>query len=249
MKDQKVGIIVQARMGSSRLPGKVLKTLSQEETVLDVLIKRLKLSKRVDEIIIATTKKKGDSLIIDVAKSHNVSFFLGSENNVLERHYQAAEKFNLDIIIRITSDCPFVDPKVLDDMIIFYLDNEYEFIRNRNLENTTNFAHGFDTEIFSFVILKKIYLKATTDMEKEHVTYYVTIHLDEFNMFYYNLEDLKKFDDLRLTIDYKEDFIFCKEIYKKLIEKGKPINFSVYDILDIIEENQELMNINKKYNK
>ena len=112
-------------MGSSRLPGKVLTHLDKNERVLDLLIKRLKLSKYLDLVIIATTPNIKDLLIIDVAKAHNVSYFVGSENNVLKRYYEAAKKFELDIVIRVTSDCPFVDPQILDDMIDFYIKNKY----------------------------------------------------------------------------------------------------------------------------
>ena len=123
MKVQKVGIIIQARMGSTRLPGKILKFLDKDEKVLDVLIKRMKLCKQVDEIIIATTPDKQNSQIIEVAKTHNVSYFIGSEKNVLKRYYKCAKENTIDVVLRITSDCPFVDPKIVDDMIDFYLHN------------------------------------------------------------------------------------------------------------------------------
>jgi len=247
MKAKKVGIVIQARMGSTRLPGKVLKFLGEGEKVLDVLIKRVKLCKKVDDIIIATTPDKRNSLIIDVAKTHNVSYFIGSEENVLERYYKSAKEHNLDIVIRITSDCPFVDPKIVDDMIDFYLLNNYDYIKN--IHETSNFPRGFDVEIFSLDVLEKVYSLAKNKKEKEHVTYYISTHPEDFNIFCYNIENLKKFDKLRLTIDEEEDLILCIEVFKKLKEKGKSINFSIYDILEIIENNPELMNINEQINQ
>ena len=243
MKAKKVGIIIQARMGSTRLPGKVLKLLDKDEKVLDVLIKRMKLCKKVDEIIIATTPDKQNSLIIDVTKTHNVSYFIGSEENVLERYYKSAKEHNLDIVIRITSDCPFVDPKIVDDMINFYLHNNYNYIKN--IHETSNFPRGLDVEIFSLDVLENVYSLAKNKLEKEHVTYYIYTHPEDFNIFYYNIENLKKFDKLRLTIDEEEDLILCIEVFKKLKEKGKSLDFSLYDILEIIENNPELMDINK----
>lgn len=243
MKVKKVGIIIQARMGSTRLPGKVLKLLDKDEKVLDVLIKRMKLCKKVDEIIIATTPNKQNSLIIDVTKTYNVSYFIGSEENVLERYYEAAKQYNLDIIIRITSDCPFVDPKLMDEMIIFYKNNNFDYVRN--VDQSTNFVRGFEIEIFGFNVLEKIFSLAEKDLEREHVTYYIYTHPEMFTLYSYNLNHLKKFDNLRLTIDEKDDLIMCREVYKKLKEKGKSIDFSVFDIYEIIEENPELMDINK----
>ncbi|MFX1277579.1 MAG: cytidylyltransferase domain-containing protein, partial [Promethearchaeota archaeon] len=197
MIDKKVGVIVQARMGSTRLPDKVLKLLYEDNTVLDILIKRLKLSKNVDEIIIATTPDNRNHTIINVAKENGVSSFIGDEENVLLRYYSAAKKFNLDIVIRITSDCPFIDPIILDDMISFYLAHNYDYIRN--VDESTNFSRGFEIEIFSFKVLEQVFSYAITKPEKEHVTYYIYTHPELFSIFSYDLENLKKFDNLRLT--------------------------------------------------
>lgn len=241
--EKRVGMIVQARMGSTRLPGKVLQPLDNSNTVLDLLIKRLKLSKNVDEIIIATTPDEKNSLIIEIARSHNISYFIGSEENVLERYYLCAKQFKLNVIIRITSDCPFVDPVVVDNMIEFYQNNNYDYVKNR--DNSTNFPVGFDVEIFSIKILRKVYDLAKTTPEKEHVTFYIYTHPERFSIFSYNLKNLKKFDDLRLTIDEEDDLQMCREVYKILKGIGKPIDFSIFDIINIIEKNPELMNINK----
>ena len=243
MVSPKIGVIVQARIGSTRLPGKILMELGKNESVLDVLIQRLKLSKQVDVIIIATGSPKRNSSIINVAKSFNVQFFIGSEENVLERYYEAAKQYNLDIIIRVTSDCPFVDPKLMDEMIIFYKNNNFDYVRN--VDQSTNFARGFEIEIFSFNVLEKVFSLAEKDPEREHVTYFIYNHTEIFTIYSYNFDNLKKFDNLRLTIDEKDDLLMCREVYKKLKEKGKSIDFSVFDIYEIIEENPELMDINK----
>jgi len=243
MKSENVGAIIQARMGSTRLPGKILKELDKNETVLDVLINRLKICKQIDKIIIATTPDEKNNAIIDVAKKNNVSWFVGDEDYVLKRYYDCAEEHKLDIIIRITSDCPFVDPYIADDMILFFKKNKYDYIRN--VDETTNFSRGFEIEIFKFEVLKKVFSLAKTEPEKEHVTYFIYTNPEMFTLYSFNLENLKKFDDLRLTIDYEEDLMMCREVYKKLKEKDKSIRFSVFDIYEIIEENPELMNINK----
>ena len=243
MSSKKIGIIVQARIGSTGLSGKVLKKLDNNVTVLDLLIKRLKLCKKVDEIILVTSTDKKNQAIIEKAESYNISWFVGDEENVLKRYYKAAEKYILNIIIRITSDCPFVDPKILDNMILFYKNNDYDYLRN--VDETTNFTRGFEIEIFSFDVLKKIFTLAKTKPEKEHVTYFIYTHPKMFKMSSYNLKNLKKFENLRLTIDEKDDLAMCREIYKRLMEKGKSIDFSIFDIVEIVEENPDIMNINK----
>jgi len=243
MTYKKVGAIVQARMGSTRLPGKVLKNLSKNYSVLGLLIERLKISKELDKIIIATTSNENNKAIIEEVKKYNVDWYIGDEENVLKRYYDAAKKYKLNIIIRITSDCPFVDPKILDDMIKFYKLNSYDYIRN--VDETTNFSRGFEIEIFNFEALEKAFKNAKSKPEKEHVTYYLYTHPEEFSVFSYNIEDLEKFDDLRLTIDEKDDLEMCREVCKNLFENSKSIDFSIYDILDIIKKNPELMNVNK----
>lgn len=243
MTIKKVGAIVQARMNSTRLPGKVLKKLSKIDSVLGVLIKRLKTCKELDNIIIATTPDEKNKAIIEEVKNYNVDWYVGDEENVLKRYYEAAKKYTLNIIIRITSDCPFIDPKILDDMIRFYKLNNYDYIRN--VDETTNFSRGFEIEIFNFEVLKEIFSRAKIKSEKEHVTYYIYTHPEKFTMYSYNIENLKKFENLRLTIDEEDDLLICREVYKKLIEKGKNYDFSIYDIIELIEKNPSLMDINK----
>lgn len=239
----KVGIIIQARMGSTRLPGKVLKKIDDKKTVLELLIKRMKLCKSVDEIIIATTPDEKNSLIIDLAKKQDISDFIGSETNVLERFYEAAKHFNLDIIVRITSDCPFTDPKIIDDMIHFYLSSNYDYIRN--VDGKTNFPIGVDVEIFSFKILEKIYQLAESEEEKEHVTKYILNHPEQYSIVSYNDRSIKLIYNLRLTVDYEEDLLVCRKVFKKLRENNKSIDFSIYDIINIVENNPEIMDLNK----
>jgi spore coat polysaccharide biosynthesis protein SpsF len=243
MKNQKIGVIVQARMTSTRLPGKVLKELDKSETVLDVLIKRLKLSKLTDIIIIATTPDKKNQLIIENAESHNVSWFVGDEENVLERYYLAAKEYKLDTIIRITSDCPFNDPKILDEMINFFSNNDYDYIKN--VDENLDYIRGFEIEIFTFEVLERVFKLAELKSEKEHVTYYIYTHPEQFKILKYEYEILNKYNDLRLTIDEIEDLRICREVYKRLKEENKGIDFTISDIIDIIEKNPELKDINK----
>ena len=246
MRNHRIGVIIQARMGSTRLPRKVLLKLDENESVLDVLIKRMKLSKLINEIIIATTPDKKNYSIIDVAEFHNISYFIGSEDDVLSRYYYAAKKFNLDLIIRITSDCPFVDPKILDDMLKFYINNIFDYVKN--FDEKTHYTRGFEIELLSINVLEKVHSWAKTPLEREHVTYFIYTHPELFTIHTYKPNDLKKIEGLRLTIDEEDDLIICKEVYKKLKEKGKLYKFTLIDIYKIIEENPELLKINKNIN-
>ena len=152
----KIGIIIQARMGSSRLPGKVLKNLDNNTTVLGLQIQRLKISKKAHIIIIALPQNEENFPIIALAKFYEVLYYQGSEDDVLERYYLTAKKFDIDIIIRITSDCSFVDPYILDEMVDFYVDNKFEYVVN-TISPTSNIPVGFDVEIFSFSTLEYLY--------------------------------------------------------------------------------------------
>lgn len=246
MNTDKIGIIIQARIGSTRLPGKVLMKVDENNTLLDMLIKRLKLCKKIDKIIVATTYDKKNLEIVENAKLNKVAFYIGSEDNVLERFYFAAKENSLNVIIRICSDNPFIDPVILDELILFYLKNSYDYVRINN--ETSKFPLGFLSEIFSFKVLEQVYNLATKKAEKEHVTYYIYTHPDKFSIHDYKNNEVEKLNNhkqLRLTIDEKPDLEFCKILLEKLKEKGKKLNFSLFDIIEIIEEEPELMNINK----
>ena len=244
MAHKKVGVIVQARMGSTRLPGKVLKNLDDNETVLSLLIKRLKLSKQADIIVIATSDDEANKLIVELAKDLDIPYFLGSEHNVLERYYQAAKKYRIRIIVRITADCPFIDSFHLDDMILYFKNHNYDYIKN--VDEKSNVPVGFDTEIFTFDVLEEMFSLAETSVEKEHVTYYMNSNPKDFTAKIYNLKNIKKNDDLWLTIDEKEDLEICREVFKKIKEKNLSIDFTMYDVIKLIEEKPEIMDINKK---
>ena len=163
--------IIQARMDSSRLPNKVLlnyKNLSP----LSILIKRLGKSKYLKKIIIATTTKESDNKIVDFCKQNKVFFFRGNENNVLQRYYLAAKKFKVKKIIRITSDCPLVDYRILDKMIKNFEKKKIDYYTNA-YPLPCRYPDGMDIEIFTFKTLKKTFEKAILPSEKEHVTTYM----------------------------------------------------------------------------
>lgn len=234
----RTGAIIQARMGSTRLQGKVMKKIA-DKTILEHVIERVKQSKLIDVIVIATTTLERDDIIETVSLNCGVEVFRGSEEDVLSRYYYAAKENNLDIVVRITSDCPLIDPKVLDNIVSFYKSNDYDIVSNAGADITTRtYPRGLDTEVFSFKMLEDAFNKADEKYQREHVTPY--IYENANNIYYYkNDVDYSKY---RWTLDTEEDFQLISEIYKHLYS-GKH-DFYLEEIIDLFEKNQDLYNIN-----
>ena len=231
----KVTAIIQARMGSTRLPGKVLMEV-KGRTILEHVLFRIKKCKNIDDIIVATTTSYKDDALVQKIKDMNVKCFRGEEQDVLSRYYFAALKFNASNILRITSDCPLIDPFVTDDIVSFYKNNKYDLVSN---VITRTYPRGLDTEVFSFESLEKAYKLADKSYEREHVTPY--LYENDFKKYdYKNPADNSKF---RWTLDTMEDFNFIKLIYENLYDKNK--DFKMDDILRFLKENPWANNINK----
>ena len=229
-----IGCIIQARVGSKRLPGKILKKLDKKYNVLEYVINQLKFSKKIDKIIIATTLSKHDEVIVDFAKKHNYEYFRGSENDVLDRFYQCAKKFNLDTIVRITSDCPLIDPNIVDQVIEKFTLTNNDYVTNIF---PRTFPKGLDIEIFDFIVLTHMWKNATLPSEREHVTQFV-FNNKKFKIG--NFENKQNLGNLRWTIDYEKDYEFLCKIIQK-IEK-RPILMN--DVLKILNSEPDLKKIN-----
>ena len=209
-----IAIVVQARTGSKRLPGKVLKKITKKHNTLEFLIKRLKLCKSIKKIIVATSNLKKDDKILDI-KVRNVLFFRGSEQNVLERYVQTAEKFNLKHLVRITGDCPFSDPYLIDKLTKIYFKHNYDYVSN---VNPPTFPNGFDIEIFSLELAKKSLKRFKSKKNREHVTYAMRdVRMKKsLNIKSYNLLNSRNLNDKRLTLDNSYDYKIIREMIKKI---------------------------------
>ncbi len=222
----KTVIIVQARMTSTRLPGKVIKTIL-DKPLLELQIERLKRIKSADEIVIATTINDTDQPIVDLCERLSVTYFRGLEDDVLARYYGAAIAHQADVVVRITADCPVIDPAVCDEVISYFLNHytQYDYIR---LEKC---PRGLDTEVLSFKVLAECFKEATQGPEREHVTPFVYISNPErYRIKYMNFpEDLSQH---RWTVDTAEDF----QLIKHIIEELYPLNseFNYVDILNVM---------------
>ena len=202
--------IIQARIGSTRLPNKVLLDL-EGKSVLEHVILRLSRSKLISEVVVATTIKKQDLAIVRLCANRDFSVFCGSENDVLDRFYQVAKLFEPDHIVRITADCPLMDREIIDKVIQKHLAEDTDYTANI-LEAT--FPDGEDVEVFKFKTLIKAWRNASLSSEREHVTPYIRKHQELFKQA--NLVSLENLSTKRWTLDNKEDYEFIREIYKYL---------------------------------
>lgn len=228
--------IIQARMGSSRLPGKVLLQL-KGHSVLYHVIKRVKAAKEIDKIIIATTNKKEDDEIVNEALKSNVISFRGSENDVLSRYYHSAVNNSADIIVRITSDCPLIDPGIISKAIKTYTEQEFDYISN-TIERS--YPRGLDVEVFSFDSLYEAYRNAIHPEEREHVTPYIYKHPSQFKIASFN-HDLN-YSDYRWTLDTPEDWMLIERIYENLYVEDNLFDWT--SVLELMEKHPELPLIN-----
>ncbi len=234
-----VVIIVQARMGSTRLPGKVLKKVLGK-TLLEYLMERLRRAKGASDLCVATTTHAKEQPLLDVCARIPVKVFRGSEGDVLERYFGAARELKAEAVVRVTADCPLIDPQEVDKLIECYLENsdQYDYLSNGL---TRTYPLGMGAEIFSFEALEKAHRGAKKDSEREHVTPY--LHM---NPRIFRLRDVPYKEDLkehRWTVDTDEDF----QLVSKIIEALYPVNpeFSLQDILTLLGKNPQWQEINR----
>jgi len=231
---KKVLAIIQARYNSTRFPGKVVKKINNK-TILDILIRRLSKSKHISKIIVACSNNRNDKEIVTICKKSSVNYFIGSENDVLDRFYHAAKKYKGINIVRITADCPLIDPKIVDDVISIF------FLKNVDYSSNTNpptFPDGLDVEVFKFSALKEAYMNAKKSEEREHVTPYI-INNKKFKKF--NLKHTIDYSSLRLTLDEKVDLILIAKIIKYFKNN---LNFNLKNILDLYKKRKNFFLIN-----
>jgi len=232
--------MIQARTGSSRLFGKVLSQIENKPMIWHV-INRVKKIESVQQIALITTEDEPDQVLLDIAKNEDIIGFAGDTTNVLNRHYQCALKISADPIIRITSDCPIIDPYLVEEMLQFFLTHNYDYVSNIH---PATYPDGLDVEIFSFQTLEKTFLDAKLNSEKEHVTPYMEKHPELFNIF--NFENNEDLSHIRLTVDQKEDLELIQNLYSVMSPKN---DFGLNEIKDIFSKNPELFRINSKYRR
>lgn len=232
-----IAAVIQARLGSTRLPGKVLLDL-EGKRVLERVIERVKSGNLIDDVIVATTIKKEDLKIVKLCADIGISVYCGSEDDVLDRYYQAARLFKIEHIVRITSDCPLIDPDIIDEVINLHLGEKADYTSN-TLKET--YPDGEDVEVITFEALRKAWRDSSLASEREHVTPYIRKNPDKFKLA--NLECSEKLYQKRWTLDNPEDYEFIKIVYKNLYNRN-PI-FGMGEILEFLNERPEIEKINK----
>ncbi len=227
--------IIQVRMSSTRLPGKVLKKLNGI-TVLESLLNQLNYSKLLNDKIIATTSNSEDDVIFNFCKSKEIKCYRGSQDDVLDRYYNCAKKFSINTIIRITSDCPLMDPHVVDAVINFYNDGKYDYVNNFYKKS---YPSGTEVEVFSFATLEKTWKNASKPSEREHVTSYIYNNPDKFTIGC--LKYKNNISHFHWTVDRKEDLELVRVLFSKISKK--PILLE--DILEVLKTDPSIIEINK----
>lgn len=229
-------VLIQARCGSSRLPNKVLRDISGK-TDLQWVLERVKRSKNVDEVMVITSIEKNNLPLIKLCTELDTRVFVGSEDDVLDRYYQAARLLKPEYVIRITADCPLFDWNYLD-LAIEQLETDTDYMA----EMTESFPDGLDIEIMRFSVLKEAWENAKMASEREHVTLYIRNHAEDYKI--QNFEcPIPEIGNKRWTLDETADLDLIEKIYGHFIDAGKE-DFTTEDILRFLEENPKLEDIN-----
>lgn len=234
----KVVCITMARMTSSRLPGKTLMKIGSLP-LLEYHIERLRRAENIDEIYVATTINKTDDVINEYCKSKQIKCFRGDEEDVLSRYQQCAELANADIIVRVTGDCPLIDPSLVDEVIDCYKNNkgcDYAHL------DITKFPRGFDCEVFSKKVLNELNEEVVIPSHREHVTSFIHSHPQRYNIFTHSMES--DHSDLRFCVDEKTDL----ELIEKIINfyEGDIYEKSWFEIVELMRDNPEWALINRE---
>ncbi len=231
-----IGCIIQARMGSTRLPGKVMEKVDDANIVLDYVINQVKFSKRIEKVIVATTVLPEDDVICKHLDLQKICYFRGSSEDVLDRYYQCAKKFSLNNIVRITADNPLIDPNVIDLIVDEYEKNKCDYASN-TLHRT--FPYGTEVEVFSFESLEKTWKNAKKHSEREHVTPFIYNPKNMFSVV--NIEYQENFSYIRYTVDRIEDL----KLVKKIIENISTRPILIQDIIELYKNKSKIFKINE----
>ena len=239
----KIVAIIQARMDSTRLPGKVMKEISGKPMIWHIF-NRLRYAKLVDQIVISTSDEMTDMPIVRFAEENQIPYYAGSELDLLDRWYQTARKFKADAMVRVTGDCPLADPVITDKVIKYYLDKgPFDFVSNSRPKAT--YPHGLDVEIYAFKSLEKAWKEIQDPFLREWGSANFFEHPEKYCLA--NLENNENLAHMRWTVDYQDDLDFVTEIYRMLYnEQGI---FLMDDILNLLKKNPELMEINKHHER
>lgn len=231
--------ILQARMGSTRLPGKMLLPIIDGKGALELMLERVSAATLLDRVVVATTTLIEDDPLVHLCEKLGVACFRGDSGNVLDRYYQCARTVGRDdVLVRLTGDCPLHDPAVIDSVVAFFREGQYDYAANTH---PPTYPDGLDAEVFSFAALERAWREATLLSEREHVTYYLYTHPESFRVG--NLAQEEDLSAHRWTLDEPADLEFIRQVYASLYPSGE--KFGMRDVLALLNERPELLNINQ----
>lgn len=236
--------VIQARINSTRLPGKVMLPLAGKPLLVR-MVERVKSAKLSGTVLVATTTDLADNEIVALCEAENILCYRGHPTDLLDRHYQAALYYQADVVLKIPSDCPLIDSNIIDSVIGFYKDNQgkYDYVSNLH---PASYPDGNDVEVITFSALEKAWKNSTKQLEREHTTPYIWENPNAFRIGSVLWETGKDYSKThRWTIDYPEDYEFIKKVYDELHIQNP--QFDLYDILNLVENRADILKLNSKY--
>ncbi len=239
MNNRRVNAIVEARMGSTRLPGKTMMPVVGKPSI-ELLIERLRLASMLDNIILATSTNKEDDVIEHFCEDKKIDCFRGSSEDVLSRVYNAAKTYETDVIVEVTGDCPLLDPWLIDDCINIFLNSQYDYLSNF-IEQS--YPPGIDVQIFTFEVLEEMERLAKEEKYREHVSLYILKHPEQYKMYNIVAPYELTYPDWHLELDEYKDYELIKLVYESLYYKNP--QFKTSDIIMLLKEHPEWLEINK----
>ena len=234
----KIVASIEARMTSSRLPGKVLMQ-ADGKPLLQHMVERIRKAKLVDEIVVATTINDSDSPIVELCNQLGIKVFRGSEDDVLQRVLDAHQSLNSDVIVELTGDCPLIDPEVIDQVVQEYLNSDIDYVSNAHVRS---YPDGYDVQVFSFSVLNKVNEKVKSKEDREHVSLYI-YKSGEFTLKAVVAEEEIRWPELRVTLDNKGDYLLIKNIIEVAAAEGKEYN--VKEVVQYMKKNPKLLELQK----
>lgn len=231
---------IEARMTSTRLPGKIMLPFVGKPD-LEMMIERLKRSRTVDRIVVATTTNSKDDVIVELCCRLGVSYYRGNEEDVLRRLVETGKSVKADILVETTSDCPVIDWRHIDYLVNLFFSGSYDYVSNI-IERS--FPRGFDVQVFSLSLLKKVEKIAKDYAYREHPTFYIYTHPEQFRLKNWKARGKMFWPDLRVTLDTREDYIVLTKIFEKLYQVNP--DFSAEDVVDFLRHHPEIVRINSE---
>ncbi len=234
--------LIQARMGSTRLPGKVMMEIHGKPMIWHIY-ERLQGATLIDDIVIAVSRNPKDTVIAEYAEANGIKCFAGSESDLIERICLAAREFNATSIVRITADCPLVDPEVVDDVVRAFNEGRCDYASNWSTDKRT-YPHGFEVEVYSSECLERLMKEVSDPLMREWFPLNIQEHKEDYNIKILHLD--KDLTCFRLTVDYEEDIILMKKVFGSLYGDGRV--FSMDEVVAYLIDNPDVAAINAKYN-